>query len=144
MRGQFPADRYDLLRGTVDSDAGLDAPIFGCHKSKPGEELPCAGWLAAVGRENVRVRLAVSMGSIPLEALNPGDDWPPLFESYDEMEEAQSGEEGSWSACFTEGCRDHGVPTTVVPGYPCPTCGRGKMVDVTSVIERRRGGDGSV
>lgn len=137
MRGQFPADRYEILRGTVDGD-DHHAPIFGCHKSSDENTMPCAGWLASVGNQNIRVRMAVAMGEIPVELLKPGEDWPPLFESYDEMEAAQGGEEGSWSACFTEGCRDHLTPTTVVPGYPCPTCGRGKMIDVSEVIRRRR------
>lgn len=132
-RGQFPAERYDQLADTTGSpgaEAGIGAPIFGCHKSSEEEPMPCAGWLAAVGYESLTVRLALSNGSIRPEALEPGDDWPPLFESYEEMRAAQGGTGGTWSMCATKGCRAYMTPQTVTPGFPCPTCGRGEMVAV--------------
>ncbi len=93
--GQFPASRYEALRSTtIDDDgnhAGFDAAMFACHKSGEGEEFICAGWLASVGMMNIRVRLLVSAGEIPVEALSPGDDWPPLFDDYDEMASTQGG-----------------------------------------------------
>lgn len=90
--GQFPAERYEELRATTGSpgdEAQLGAPMFACHKSREGGELPCAGWLASVGYESLTVRVLLAQGEIPPEAMRPGEDWPALFESYEEMEEAQ-------------------------------------------------------
>lgn len=86
--GQFPPERYKALRDTSpDEDGrhpGLGAPMFACHKADvPGKEAPCAGWLASVGRDHVTVRMAVATGEIPPEALEPGEDWPELHESYE-------------------------------------------------------------
>lgn len=92
--GKFPAERYEKLRSTtVAADgghAGFGAPMFACHLTAEGKELPCAGWLAAVGTESVTVRILVSTEEIPASALRPGDDWPELFYDYDEMADAQS------------------------------------------------------
>lgn len=90
--GQFPASRYEEIRGTTrdgDDHAGFGAPMFACHMTVEGHEVPCAGWLAAVGEQSVTVRLNVAYGEIPADALRPGDDWPELFDDYDEMVEAQ-------------------------------------------------------
>lgn len=93
--GQFPAERYAALRATTIGpdgyEAGIDATLFACHRSPEGDELACAGWLAAVGYNSLHVRLLVSYGKIPAEALNPGDDWPELFLDYDEMAARQGG-----------------------------------------------------
>lgn len=86
--GQFPAERYEALEATTGergAEAPIGSPLFACHKSIDGAEMPCAGWLAAVGIESIPVRLLVSFGEIPSEALRPGPDWPDLFESYEEM-----------------------------------------------------------
>lgn len=86
--GQFPPERYYALRRTAPSEQGhpgLSAPMFACHKSAEGKELPCAGWLAAVGREHVGVRLAAARGEIDAELLRPGADWPALYADYDEL-----------------------------------------------------------
>lgn len=140
-RGQFPGARYKELActtGTPDEPVPYGSPIFTCHKSKPdGGELPCAGWLAAVGTTNLTIRLALLTGGLEIGALEPGPDWPPLFETYAEMAEAQSGVGNKWAACFTEGCRDYATPQTAIAGFPCPTCGRGEMVDVDDSMKRR-------
>lgn len=86
--GQFPACRYDALAATVGApgrEAGVSAPMFACHKSPEGREEACAGWLAVAGIEHLGVRLAVALGDLPTSALRPGDNWPPLFDTYDEM-----------------------------------------------------------
>lgn len=123
--GQFPADRYEKLANTSGergNEAAIDAPLFACHKSSDDETMPCAGWLAAVGRDSLRVRILALRGEIPVEALDPREDWPPLFESFDEMVAAQSGEAGARSVCFNDRCAQYGVVQTVSPGYPCPVC----------------------
>jgi hypothetical protein len=93
--GEFPMERYEALRECAGEgpgrEAGLDAPVFACHKSRDGGEFPCAGYLAAVGRSSLRVRMLAAYGLIPAEALDPGEDWPALFETYEEMMEVQAG-----------------------------------------------------
>lgn len=92
--GQFPAERYQALRGTTGgpgAEAPIGSPMFACHKSADGQELPCAGWLAAVGVQgSLTVRYLAALGELPAEALSPGEDWPELFDSYAEMEAAQA------------------------------------------------------
>ncbi|NDK24708.1 hypothetical protein FSY75_09505 [Streptomyces sp. TR1341] len=67
--------------------------MFACHKTKEGRERACAGWLAAVGHRHIGVRLAVAQGRLPAEVLTPGDGWPELFDSYEEMASVQAGED---------------------------------------------------
>lgn len=93
--GEFPAERYDALRASVGApgeEAGLNAPLFACHKSIVGRSETCAGWLATVGYQHLRIRLAVVLGTLPAECLRPSAGWPDLFDTYDEMAEAQGGE----------------------------------------------------
>lgn len=63
--------------------------MFACHKSTEDEPCACAGWLAVVGHAHVGVRLSVATGDLPVEALEPDEDWPELYSSYDEMADAQ-------------------------------------------------------
>lgn len=63
----------------------FDKPLFSCHKSVEGEDIPCAGWLASVGHRHPRVRLAVSLGRLSVTALQPGHGWPALHASYHEV-----------------------------------------------------------
>ncbi len=89
-KGEFSPQRYEALRATVGvpgREVGLGAPMFACHKSEPGRDRACAGWLAVAGVEHLGIRLAVALGRLPAAALRPGDDWPDLFGSYDEMAE---------------------------------------------------------
>ena len=91
--GQFPAERYAALRhttGTAHNQAPLGAPLFACHATHEGHDMPCAGWLAAVGRESITVRVLVAHGRLPATTLQPGDDWPPLFTDYEAMAQAQA------------------------------------------------------
>lgn len=90
--GRFSRERYEVLRATTGepgNEAPIGAAMFACHKSAEGKELPCAGWLAAVGYESLTVRVNLATGAIPPEALEPGEDWPELHGSYDEMMEAK-------------------------------------------------------
>ncbi|WP_236746240.1 DUF6283 family protein [Mycobacteroides abscessus] len=89
-KGEFSTQRFEALRATVGvpgREVGLGAPMFACHKSEPGRDRACAGWLAVAGVEHLGIRLAVALGRLPAAALRPGDDWPDLFGSYDEMVE---------------------------------------------------------
>lgn len=138
--GQFPADRYEELAATSGekgAEAPYGAPIFACHKGTEENPMPCAGWLAAIGYHNLTIRLAVLNGDLPQDALSPGEDWPPLYESYAEMMEAQGGERGASSYCDNEKCRYFAQVQSVVPGRACPGC-RGEMIDASMALERRR------
>ncbi|MEV0149740.1 MULTISPECIES: DUF6283 family protein [unclassified Nonomuraea] len=93
--GKFPAERYEQLRSTCRPDAaGIPplpgAPMFGCHVGDPGtgEDLACAGWLVVEGHNHMGVRVAVMEGRLSMEALDRGDNWPELYESYEAMAEA--------------------------------------------------------
>lgn len=92
--GKFPASRYAELRGTTGTpgnEAPIGSALFACHLTQEGKELPCAGWLAAVGYYSLPVRILAAEGEIPGTSLRPADDWPDLFDSYAEMEAAQGG-----------------------------------------------------
>lgn len=89
-KAQFPAEAWDRLADCApgpEGHPGLTDPLFGCHQGAPGtdEDLACAGWLALVGDEHVQVRLAVSTGDLPAEALQAGDDWPAMHSTWDEV-----------------------------------------------------------
>lgn len=92
--GQFPACRYEALRETVGQSGAeqpIGAPVFACHKSPEGREEACAGWLAVCGIEHLGMRFAVVTGRLEPEDLRPGEGWPELFSSYDEMAAVQGG-----------------------------------------------------
>lgn len=96
---KFPAHRWEALSATVpDPQTGMPplpgTILFGCHKGKPGsdeddpqpeDDLACAGWLARFGYQHLTVRLALNEGRLPLSALEPGPNWPPLHESWDDV-----------------------------------------------------------
>lgn len=93
----FPAERWAALSNTVrnpitDEHPGLDDPVFGCHKGAPGDnsDLACAGWLARFGDDHVRVRLAVVKGWLPEHMTKPGENWPPLHETWGDVVRHQS------------------------------------------------------
>lgn len=86
MPGRLATGDFGRYCGTAEQPAGLDAGMFVCHKSKNRRRpTVCAGWLAAVGRHHLGVRLAVILGMIPAEALAPAPGWPGLFESHAAM-----------------------------------------------------------
>lgn len=87
-RGRFPVERYESLSCTAGSpglEAAFTAPMFACHKTVEGRDRACAGWLAVAGVEHLGVRLAVAMGRLEASALEPGEGWPELYSSYEEM-----------------------------------------------------------
>lgn len=97
---KFPAERWRALVVTVRDprdgrEPALDAPLFGCHKGAPGSglDLACAGWLATVGRDHLRVRLALATGQLPHQALQQDATWPPLYRSWAETAAAQTSDD---------------------------------------------------
>lgn len=96
-RSKFPASRWEALAATVaevtTAEQVMEQPFFACHMGAPGNysaPLVCAGWLAAFGWDSIRARLTVSQGTIPGDALEPGANWPPLYESWATMVAAQT------------------------------------------------------
>lgn len=82
--GRFTEERWTALLDTADTGRGsapLGAPIFACHKTDEGRDRTCAGWLAVEGAGHVGIRLHVVAGSLPADALRPGDGWPELHPS---------------------------------------------------------------
>jgi hypothetical protein len=89
---KFPAERWTALSSTVrDPQTGTQPfpgdPMFGCHKGEPGtnDDLSCAGWLVQFGFDHLGVRLALAQGRLPASALEAGDTWPPLHETWDDV-----------------------------------------------------------
>lgn len=110
---KFPAERWEVLSRTVPNpDTGMP-PIpgeimFGCHKGKPGsdeynpgpgDDLACAGWLVRFGRDHLGIRMALMDGRLPATALEPGPNWPPLHETWDDVVRHQTSDTG---ACAIE------------------------------------------
>lgn len=85
----FDLQMAESLRACSPDERGFGpdfgARMFACHKSREGEEYPCAGWLAAVGGKHPMVRMCVSTGMLPATVLTPGEDWPPIHTSYGEV-----------------------------------------------------------
>ncbi|GBF17407.1 hypothetical protein Br6_04813 [Rhodococcus sp. Br-6] len=91
--GKFTSERYDALAATSGGpgcEAPVSAPMFACHKTAEGAEQACAGWLAVAGGDHLGVRVAVIQGRLDPAVLEPGEAWPPLFGSFDEMADTQS------------------------------------------------------
>lgn len=91
MPARLASADFRRLCGTDEQPAPPDAGWFICHKTRADEDddqgvpIICAGWLAAVGRHHIGVRLAVNLGLIPPEKLTHAPGGPPLFSSFDEM-----------------------------------------------------------
>lgn len=98
---QFPAQRWEDLSRTVrdpvtGQEPWFDEIMFGCHKGEPGtgNDLACAGWLAVFGGGHFAVRLALIEGRVPDSALAPGEDWPPLHQTWAEVVQAHTSPKG--------------------------------------------------
>lgn len=99
--GRFEEERWEALRSSSADERGMgpeyDGVLFACHKTAEGAERACAGWLAVEGANHPQVRLDVLRGTIPMEALSPGKDWPALHpdfhtaRAHDLMEEPPAG-----------------------------------------------------
>lgn len=98
--GKFGPERYEQMRSTCRPDEdGMPpmpgTPMFGCHVGDPrtGGDLACAGWLAVEGRNHISVLLALREGALPADALQPGDNWPELYPSFEAMAAANGVED---------------------------------------------------
>lgn len=78
--GRFPPARFIALADTA-KPGGLPA-VFACHKSAPGSEMACAGFLLTCGQDSNRVRLAQSFGALDMADIRSE---APLYASYREM-----------------------------------------------------------
>ncbi|MER7282062.1 DUF6283 family protein [Dactylosporangium sp. CA-052675] len=94
---KFPAERWADLAVTVRDPATGRQPmlgddLFGCHKGTPGTnaDLACAGWLARFGGDHVGVRVAIVGGRLPESALEPGANWPALYNTWEDVLDAQT------------------------------------------------------
>lgn len=76
----------EALAETCPDEHGIGpaprTPMFSCHQSVPGNDIPCAGWLAQVGDCHVGVRIALHEERLERGALRPGADWPALHDNY--------------------------------------------------------------
>ncbi len=84
----FSLELAENLANTCPDDRGMGpefgAAQFACHQSREAEVV-CAGWLAVVGMCHPGVRMQLLTGTLSIEALSPGEDWPPLHESFAEV-----------------------------------------------------------
>ncbi|GAA2305082.1 hypothetical protein GCM10009853_072690 [Glycomyces scopariae] len=99
--GKFSPEEFAAMRATVEQPAGGFTgdwpPVFACHMTAPTpgrESIACAGALAVCGQDNLTVRLGLTLGRVPTDALTPGEHWPALFESLEEMAEANAPQQG--------------------------------------------------
>lgn len=99
---KFPAERWKTLSVTVRNprtgvEPHLHEILFGCHKGEPGTDadLACAGWLVRFGIDHLAVRYALVTGRLPASALEAGENWPPLHETWADVVEAQTLEQKS-------------------------------------------------
>lgn len=85
----FSLEKAEGLAKTSPCERGFGPSysdnMFACHQSRGGEEFACAGWLATVGAEHPRVRFAVATGRLPHWALQPGDGWPALHTTFQQV-----------------------------------------------------------
>ena len=84
-QGRFTPERWAVLSASSSDGnfgADFDAPLFACHKTPDGKERACAGWLAMEGINHPRVRLDLVTGALPSCAIEPGEDWPELHETF--------------------------------------------------------------
>lgn len=79
----FSLELAENLVHTTDTRVG--APLFACHQSKPEEEVVCSGWLARYGWDSIGVRMGLMTGKYTPEMLAPGEDWPELHETYEQV-----------------------------------------------------------
>jgi hypothetical protein len=79
--GKFPSW---MIAGLADTAEPGHQRIFACHMHKSSA---CAGWRAAHGAENDRMRLLATVGALEW-ARRAGDAEPLLYRSFDEMARA--------------------------------------------------------
>ena len=79
----FSMKLAERLVNTTRTEIG--APAMACHQSTEVQEFVCVGWLAVLGWDSIAVRLGLLQGKYRVEQLEPGEDWPELYPSFDAM-----------------------------------------------------------
>lgn len=74
----YSPEKHAALAETIAEPASINIGtmrIFACHESKPGSEIPCAGWIAnQLGPgNNIGLRLAAMRGAIDPDVELDGD-----------------------------------------------------------------------
>lgn len=106
--GEFTAEKFAEMRSCTGDAAthGIAAMhhYFACHRSRPGQEYICPGVLMIVGEHHLGARIGVAEGRIPPMYVQgePPPDWPPLFDSYDQMARCQGRTPDSEDNMITE------------------------------------------
>ncbi|GAA2275583.1 hypothetical protein GCM10009853_032140 [Glycomyces scopariae] len=95
--GKFTPEKFAAMRETVEqpegSFTGRFPPVFACHMTTPApgrESIACTGALAVCGQGNLTLRIGLALGRVPAEAVEPGEGWPELFDSFEEMADANA------------------------------------------------------
>jgi hypothetical protein len=73
--GKFPPQRFIALAHTAYDLATM---VFACHRSKPGHEITCAGYLLQQGAHNLTLRMSRQLFD---DVSSPF----ALFDNYHEM-----------------------------------------------------------
>ena len=87
----IPNFSLELAEGLADTcgepgnEVPFGRPMFACHQSKEGTEVVCAGWQAVYGHYHLGARIAASVGTISPDGFAPGEDWPELHTSFDQV-----------------------------------------------------------
>ncbi|MCH9637813.1 MAG: hypothetical protein K0U16_07715 [Gammaproteobacteria bacterium] len=88
--GLFSPTRFKVMASTCEEWG----PLFACHKSVAGRDLPCAGWVEyqRLHGNNVRLRLAIAQS----EDFAPPELRGEQFESFEEMASAHAEAWNNW------------------------------------------------
>lgn len=94
-RKDAPVEHWDAEHfrdiWTSCQDDGM--AIMLCHKAAKLPEdqrgkMPCAGWIKVMGTDAIGVRLLLATGKIKREDLDKGENCPELYNTFQEMMEA--------------------------------------------------------
>lgn len=111
----------ERLIATTGDEFG--APQFACHQSQAGKEVVCAGWLARYGWDNVGVRIGLITGKYTPDQLQPGDDWPEIHETFEDVIEklrSTASQEDEEEECVF--CGERRGPHEFKDGLRCVYC----------------------
>ncbi len=91
----IPSFSIDKARNLACTVGGSDAfrPIMACHLSPEGDEIPCRGYVAAVGWSNLAVRMAAIEGRIDIYGIIDAAEDIELHPTFDDMLDALEAKE---------------------------------------------------